>query len=386
MKQTVNYLCVDDERNAETEAYLAFIQRQDERINTTLRVPEDFSNEVESLKREILEHNFNGLLLDLRLDGMGSAARYRAPALVQEIHTRVAENTFPARPLVLWSNDQKLSISYWPDDTSHDLFDFTIYKEKLAERNQSYAAKLARKLVALAEGYMYIDNLTTRDMPRVVELLNLQAEQFDQLDPRLLKPLMLPMSEISIYEQARFIHRQLLAMPNNALVDSEILAARLGIAIDTFSDNDFEALVDQLLPGTRYKGVFSEGWSCWWMSSVETVWQSLPDCPGPLRELTAEQRVAFINYITGRTDIKAAKPIELANSSSFWTICQITRHPLDPFEGYVADRQLYPWQLTQYVSLHGKLSGGKVAARIGIDALDWERYNEDKALAKGSMQ
>ena len=404
MKQTVDYLCVDDERNAETEAYLEFIKRQHAQLRVDLRLPQDFSTQVENLKRDILEHNFDGLILDLRLDGAGSPARYRAPALVQEIHTRAAENAFPVRPLVLWSNDQKLSVSYWPDDTSHDLFDLTIYKEKLAERDKPYAHKIARKMVSLAQGFNQIASLQSRDLQRVIDLLSITGEKAGQLDPRLFQPLTLSLSDTSVYDQARFIHRQLLATPNSALADTEILAARLGLDSASMSQAEFEALAEQLFPNARYQGVFAEGWVCWWMSDVEEAWQSLPGCLGPLRELTAEQRVACIQANTDRKALKImlgkflvqqphkvqikapARPIELASSSSFWTVCQITRRPLDPMEGYVVDRQLYPWQLTQYVSMHGKLGGGKFADRVKVDALDWERYNEDRVIAKGTQQ
>ncbi|HEX8349013.1 MAG TPA: hypothetical protein VF598_03560, partial [Hymenobacter sp.] len=280
----------------------------------------------------------------------------------------------------------KLSVSYWPDDTSHDLFDLTIYKEKLAERDKPYAHKIARKMVSLAQGFNRIASLQSRDLQRVIDLLHITGEQAGQLDPRLFQPLTLSLSDTSVYDQARFIHRQLLATPNSALVDTEILAARLGLDSASMPQAEFEALAEQLFPNARYQGVFAEGWMCWWVSEVEEAWQSLPGCSGPLRELTAEQRVACIQANTDRKDLKPARPIELASSSSFWTVCQITRHPLDPMEGYVVDRQLYPWQLTQYVSMHGKLGGGKFADRVKVDALDWERYNEDRVIAKGTQQ
>lgn len=380
MANQIKYLCVDDETNADTEGYLDFISDQREGLHITLRLPAAFSPEIENLQKEVGSSGFQGLVLDLQLNGKGSPARYRAPALVQEIHTLVAENAFPVCPLVLWSNDKKLSVSYYPDDTSHDLFDLTIYKERLANGDQPYADKIAHKLVALAEGYQFIRQAETSGLQRAIELLHIPQGLADELDPRVLLPLTFPLKETSAYDQARFIHRQLLTTPNQALVDAELLAARLGLRLEEVAD--FEALADQLFPNARYQGVFAEGWACWWMPLLEEAWLALPACPGPLRELAAEQRVACVVAATGRHGLTPARPIELASSTSYWTVCQVTRHPLDPLEGYVVDRHLYPWQLTQYVSLHGKLSGGKEADRINIDGLDVERYQEDRQAAK----
>ena len=383
MKETVNYLCVDDEKDAETLGYLTRIEKQKEGLIIEPRVPGEFAAEVDILCEEIEAKKIKGLIVDLRLNGTkNSPSRYRAPALVQEIHTRVAEGTFPIRPLVLWSNDEKLSSSYWPDDTSHDLFDLTIHKEKLITNYQPYAKAIADKMVALADGYTEIIQTTNTGPARALGLLQATEELATELDPRILQPLTFPSSEVSVYDQARFIHRQLLAIPNNALVNAETLAARLGLRLAEVSD--FENLAEQLFPGSRYCGVFSDGWACWWMPLVEEAWLSLSGCPGQLRELTAAQRVACIAAVLDRPDLKPAAPIELALSSSFWVVCQSTRRPLDPLEGYVVDRQLYPWQLTQYISLHGKLDGSKEASRIKIDALDLERYDEDRKTLKQS--
>lgn len=380
MLTQINYLCVDDEEDAATVGYLKFIARQRPGLHIQPRLPEEFSSEIESLHREVENKGYHGLILDLQLNGKGSPARYRAPALVQEIHTMVAENKFPVLPLALWSNDIKLSASYYPDDTSHDLFDLTIYKERLADGDKPYATKIARKLAALTEGYQLLQQEQASGPARVAALLRLPEGLADELDPRLLLPVSLTLKETAVYDQARFIHRQLLATPNYALVDAEVLAARLGLSLDEVPD--FDALAEQLFPNNRYQGIFAEGWACWWMPLLEEAWLALPDCPGPLRDVSAEERVACIVAATGRNDLKPARPIELTTSTAFWTICQITRRPLDPMEGYVVDRHLLPWQLTQYVSLHGKLSGGKEADRISIDGLDLERFEEDRQHLK----
>lgn len=376
------YLCIDDAGDEATYSYLDFISDRDENLSIEPSLPIDFIPQLDDLKKNLKpegSEGYNGLILDLRLDvEEGSKAKYRAPALAQEIHTRGAEDkgTFPICPLVLWSNDDRLNESYWPDDTSHDLFDLTIFKEKLASLDENYAHKVARKLVALANGYPKVAQTTSVGLERAASLLNVTQEFLQGLDPRIIQPLTRGLSEVSIYDQSRFIHSQLLTIANSALVDSEVLAARLGM--DVKSIPDFNAFAESLFPSARHQGVFAYGWSCWWMPLIESLWDQLPNCPGPLRELTAEQRVQHIIEVSGRRDIIAAQPIEPATSTVFWTICQITRRPMDPMDGYVLDRQLHPWQLTQYVSLIGKLTGGKKMARMKIDPLDLERYEEDK--------
>lgn len=381
MSKSINYLCVDDAGDEKTYSYLDFISDQDKRLNIEPSEPDEFSLQLTNLKEKVKPDNgagFDGLLLDLRLDGEGSKAHYRAPALAQEIHTRAVEDKdgFPICPLVLWSNDEKLDDSYWPDDTSHDLFDLTIFKEKLADLDVKYALKTARKLVSLADGYSQILALQETGFDRISLLLDKPSVFLQALDPRITKPLGEGIGDTSVYDQARFIHQQLLTIPNSALVSSEILAARLGLNIREVSD--FDDFADKLFPNARYTGAFAYGWPCWWMSVVEKEWINLKDCPGALRNIRAEKRVECIRNNSDRQELQPAATIELTNSTTFWTVCQVTRQPLDPMEGYAVDKQLYPWQNTQYVSLHGKLSGGKKADRTKIDPLDIERYEEEK--------
>ncbi|HEX8429324.1 hypothetical protein [Hymenobacter sp.] len=380
MSNPVNYLCVDDAGDTATHSYLDFISDQDERLNIEPSEPDEFSLQLTNLKEKIRPDEgvgFDGLLLDLRLDGEGSKAHYRAPALAQEIHTRAVEDKdgFPICPLVLWSNDEKLDDSYWPDDTSHDLFDLTIFKEKLADLDVKYARKTARKLISLADGYSQIIALQETGFDRISRLLDKSSAFLRVIDPRIALPLGEAIGDASVYDQARFIHQQLLTIPNSALVSSEILAARLGL--DIRDVKDFDDLAEKLFPNARYTGAFAYGWPCWWVSGVEKGWANLAECPGPLRTTGAEKRVECIKRNSDRQDIHPATTIELTTSTTFWTICQITRQPLDPMEGYAVDKQLYPWQNTKYVSLHGKLSGGRKADRTKIDPLDIERFEED---------
>lgn len=372
MEMPVRYLCSDDETGRTTGAYKTKLEKQSSNnLKIEITAPDNFEKEVGRLSKTIREEGYSGLLLDLRLDGTGKA-HYRATSLVQEIHTRAAEGEFPICPLALWSNDKKLRDSYSPDETSHDLFDIIISKDKLSKGN--YAKDKALKLVSLAIGYEHLSDCKVTGIARVESILGGNEQLVSGIDPRIIYPL--SVVPASIYEQARFVHQQLLSIPNNALVSSELLAARLGI--DYASTPTFDSIALELFPSAKYTGLFSEGWSCWWMAEVEQVWETFQNCPGPLKRLSAEKRVAFINSHLNRTDLSAAKPIKFASSTAYWSICQITRKPIDPREGYVVNRQLLPWQLTQYVSLYGKLDGSSASDEYDVNPLDMERFKSDK--------
>lgn len=59
----------------------------------------------------------------------------------------------------------------------------------------------------------------------------------------------------------------------------------------------------------------------------------------------------------------AAEPIKLNTSSEFWTICEATKCPLDPLEGFKIklSHELKAWQEPKYISLYAALE------RIGLD-------------------
>jgi hypothetical protein len=376
METPIKYLCTDDESGRTTIAHKNSLEKQTAgKLEITLTEPTTFEDEVNRLNNEIIANKYRGLLLDLKLDGTG-VAYYRGTALVQEIHTRAAESNFQVCPLVLWSNDRKLQVSYAPDETSHDLFDLIIDKDKL--KNDDYAKDRAIKLLSLAKGYESIIACKATGAKRLQELLLIPKGAEKVLDPRIAQPINSKNS--SIYDQARFIHKQLLTISNNALISSKLLAARLGFGYD--DKEKFEEVAGSLFPTAKYKGVFSDGWDCWWVAEVEKIWKLLPKCPGSLRNLPAESRVEFINSHLQRADLLPAQPIQFNSSTYYWTICQITHQPLDPQEGYVIDHQLYPWQLTQYISMFGKLDGSSTAKKIELDPLEIERFKENKKLVK----
>jgi len=403
----INYLCLDNEANESLRESLDLIQKQSialdqsgkkkEQVSIKLEKPLAYDLQLDDLALRLDKGEIDGIILDLRLDDqIGDKAKYRAPTIAQELRTRSAEPlldkalaaasgaTLPQMrscPLVLWSTDKKLADSYRRDDTSHDLFEFKIFKDKLAgpESRKEYAFHAARKLVASATGYRRIAEAPASSIERAEKLLALEQEWSELLDARLFAPLNEGIEQKSIHEQARYITRQLLETPNTALITPQVAAARLGVDPTQMSITEIEKLVDQLFPKARYKGAFAEGWPCWWTPKIEDAWLELNGVPGPLLRLPAETRVEFINRTFG-TKFNAAERIKYATSSVFTTVCQVTGRPLASIDGFATSQHLFPWQLPEYVSLDGMLGKDPKREYPKLDPLEVQRFEEERKL------
>ena len=392
LRVMINYLCLDNEADSSLRTSLDLIQDQVEGLSIILEKPLEYDAQLVDLAQRLGNGDIQGLILDLRLDDQfGDKAKYRAPTIAQELRTRSSEriadnnvethdsNEIPPCPLVLWSTDKKLADSYRRDDTSHDLFEFKIFKDRLAEpdHRKEYALDAARKLIACVNGYQKIIESTVSSSDRADRLLELEPDWSEQIDPRIFAPLNEDIEGKSVHEQARYIVQQLLNTPNSALIPPKIVAARLGVDPIKMSVKEIKSLVDSLLPEARYKGIFSEGWPCWWSPKIEAMWSALDNNPGPLLRLTAEKRVAFINKKLG-ANLQAAQKIKYTTSSVYTTICQVTGEPLAPVDGFATAQHLYPWQLPEYVSLVGMLGKDPKQEYPKLDPLELERFNEER--------
>ena len=65
--------------------------------------------------------------------------------------------------------------------------------------------------------------------------------------------------------------------------------------------------------------------------------------------------------IKGATNLEGLIPLTkidergyTAKSSKFWTICKYTKRPIDYIDGFeLYERELFPWQETEYISFLG---------------------------------
>ena len=363
------YLYLDDEKPETVEPYIEEVEDHAENLTIRLAHPKLYQHQIE----EVMEGEYDGIILDLRLDrapnpdpdSEGKRADYRASTLAQEIRTRAAESSArKARrgrgegPIVLWSTDDRLDTSYTRDHTSHDLFDLLCVKQDIVSdepgvAEEKKAPSVARRLVALAEGYD-----TIGDVRDDVGLKSRQFYRFlgfedrpEFLDPRLadLDPFRDPQSRFRpAHEYARFILRELLEA-TGPLIDRPTLAARLGV--DEARSPAFDDVIESLFGEALYTGPFAGGWPRWWASKVDEAWGALREDLGPLRSKPAEERVILLKEEAGVKELTAAEPISDAGSTAYWVVCRATRRPLDPREGFVLEtRRKFPWQGDDYVS------------------------------------
>lgn len=302
-----------------------------------------FKPQVEFLLSK--DNPYDGLLLDLRLDQRetenGDKAEFTATTLAQYLRTKVydRESELADFPIVLCSQDKKIGM-FSVDLSSHDLFDYKFLKEEVEEN----ASTIAQRLIDLAEGYQLIFS-AQKNWNDILhyDTRSLDARIFSRFTGR---------SQLAIHEYSRHILYELLK-PTTDLITEEILAARLGIDIN--SSAAWNALRDVFFEEARYTGAFSQSWQRWWQPKVHQVFERL--CGTTLASVDGSQRVSLLIEATQLTELASAVPIQLNHSNWYWTICQAYRTPLDPSEGFrlSSEREPLAWQDYDYISLKGLL-------------------------------
>jgi len=397
----VRYVFVDDAVGGQQENLQPLIDNVEYGVDGEIQIdpvyPDDFGEQRKRLGRE----EPDGVILDLRLDEFAPSGEeerkgrkkqdYRALGLAQEIRTRATEGNVGEFPIVLWSYDDKLKLSYTKDNTGHDLFDLKCLKEDL--RDVQKAGEVATRLLSLSRGYEKILEARNRKRgpgPQFYKFLGFDSDP-EFLDPRLLSHFEGHDTPIPAHEYARFILNQLLESPDHIrhpleisgpLISEDILAARLGVEIE--KSNGWEHVLDALPEETRYEGPFSQGWKRWWAHSVEEWWKSLPNCEGSLRHMEAEKRVEILNEALDLNGLAAASPIVEGYSSEFWTVCQgsdldSVKDPLDPIDGFPLDRKNeQPWQDELYISEERAIRGVHHEKGYQIDPLEKKRLKNLK--------
>jgi hypothetical protein len=320
-------------------------------------------------------HEYDGLILDWRLDKIANSeskrATFRAAALAQEIRTRATEGEYRDLPIVLWSTYENLKVSYYADDTSHDLFDYKHHKDKLGDS----ADAVRKELLSLAEGYKRI-RATEGAMGKMKKMLTLEDEVYNKLDPRFTQRF-LPNQSVPAHEYARFILKEAILKPG-LLISEGLLAARLGV--DAESSSDWKALLQKLPSNAKYKGAFHEAWPRWWSYLVEKEWwRSLAPKLRPLSRLPADKRVELLKRFTELEGLVAAQPIKEYYWTRFQTLCEYHQKPLDPIDGVIIrEEEPQPWQQRRYISIDVALERKGEAKNLRPHPVELERLREIK--------
>jgi hypothetical protein len=341
-----NYLFIDDEVK-QSDALVRQLE-QLKTIKITVREPEQFEITLEK------DFNFDGIIMDYRLDG-GKKVKYRGLALAQELRNKITEGEIKKDlPIILCSTDDKIK-RLKMDETGNDLFDHRFLKDV----DLNIKAQ-AQKLASLAAGYIELTENQT-DLSKII------GRDIAEIDGRVFAKFRLG-QERPVHELARHLLHQVI-QPNGILLESDVVAARLGI--DKKKTKDYDKLMATVFDDCAYKGVFSLGWTRWWRDKINEKFEMITH--KTLAAQNATQSVALLkDYLKKQDiniDIKEAKSLKLAHSNRFWTICEATRKPLDPLEGYkIAKEPTASWQDYSYVSLYAVLEGKLGALEIHPEA------------------
>jgi hypothetical protein len=333
-KSKPKILYIDDENDASTEAIKDGL-KDTGIIDVDYSQAEDFKDQLITFENEL--SNYDGLMLDLRLDGNpGIDLKHTAVSLAQELRAKTAaKEKYVDIPIILCSTDQKIKALYEKDQTSHDLFDYIFLKE--ATPNWE---KHSIRLKSIVNGYKAI-----RD--HEFKLEKIFHRDISKLDQRMFGKFLDEGESYPVHDLAQHIIKELIRQPG-PLINETLLASRLGIDIEKSAD--WNNLINGHFINANYTGVFAVGWIRWWSDLIIEIFKELTD-----KRLSAFKAVDRVNLLKGICKLNklfAAEPITKSISTNFWTICEYYQKPLDPLEGFKVfeHKEPKPWQEYRYLS------------------------------------
>ena len=346
------YLFIDDEVGQPTKALLDGFNDTSLVSVESLSIAkgDTFDSINDKLQSEYARHGFDGILLDLCLDGTGAnSLKFKAPPVAQQVRTLASENILSYLPIVLCSTIEN-EILFQNDSSSHNLFDYYFNKADLDFRKE------AQRLQSLAEGYQ---TLNKNDVT-IGEVLG--RTDVDVLDSKLFD--FIPGNMKSSFDVAQRIIKDMFHY-SGLLVTERIVAARLGVDIEK-SGEAWKKLKDNVLVHTEYKGVFYSGWHRYWADKLNSVFMEFSGGE-PYQIMTAAERVAVLTR-SGFNGLVTAEPITYNQSTYYNTVCVFYKRPMDAVEGIPVEdsMKLKPWQENRYVSFLALAKGEFKEECIGM--------------------
>ncbi len=345
----IKYLYIDDENDTSIESLINGFNDCNQILVERLAIERGLS--FSTLKNDIIEkiqsREYQGVLIDLRLDGNGpDQLEYSAISISSELRLIAGRKEMLSVPIVLCSTIDNISATYTADKNSQDIFDYTFRKSGSPEYE-----KFSKKLNSLALGYQFLNSEEKQ--------LNIVFGRTDlnKLDSRIFEKFM---NQATVpYDFSNFTIKTLFHS-TNPLIKESILAARLGVDIDK-SGESWNELKNGIFNNAKYNGLFFDGWDRWWADLVLSKFNEISG--KKLSFINAEERVEILNTLTTQKDLVAAKPLKYNVSNEFWTICEGYKKPLDPMEGFRVQttQELKPWQEPKYLSLDA------IIEKIGVD-------------------
>ena len=344
----LKYWYIDDEEGIPEKTTIRTLEAHGvEAEQFSLRDYQEFG----SLKKaiiELIDDDFGGLILDLRLDGQGHyPTAFNATALAQELRSVASMGDTRIYPIVLTSTEEKIKETYNSDKSSHDLFDYKMHKssEKWEKRS--------KKLISLAKDYRKINNTVFDSSSAESKLYELLGKEISNIqDIRIIEKLIGLIDKGDKHYFANFIIKQFFHF-THPLVSKRVLFARLGLFIDDLAVDEINSILE-LFEDAKYTGVFSEGWDRWWQVDIDTVIKE--KCQTNFSFISAEDRVSIINNKLN-LNLKPFDGLKYNYSTEYSTICEATKKPIDHLEGFriSTSHDFQSWQMYKYVSLYAYL-------------------------------
>jgi len=282
------------------------------------------------------------VIADFRLDKSGSIVD--GPSFATALRTKNSR-AHKDIPIVLLSVENNIT-DYYKDFASQGLFDFSIPKEIFL----SNSTKFNNRLISVIAAYKEIQSKKF-DLNAVLGISQDFADVY--LDYRIPFSIEKETYSQDVHAFSHFILQNLIRTVG-PLIGEDYLSAKLGISKDS---PDWGKLKDKL-SAFKYTGVYSSSYNRWWSQSIADWFQSQDKNKMSLRRLNAEERAESLKEILDLKDLipltKINKGAYQAKSSSFWTICKETNLPIDIVDGFeLYEKELFPWQESQYISFLG---------------------------------
>jgi hypothetical protein len=346
----MKFLYIDDENGTPEISTLNGFN--DLKIIDVERFPLSEFREFSSLKIELIKrisnNSFDGLILDLRLDGTGSdRTEFNATAITSELRSVAARGEIVSFPIVLCSTESNIKQTYDTDKTSHDLFDYKINK---SNENPEWT-KMSYKLASLANGYKWLQSQkqANEDIFDFKDSSNLDERIIEKIDDFLVP-----------YDYAHFVVKHFFHQ-TNPLINEKILASRLGVDIQKTPQDVWNQLKNEILKKIKFNGLFSDGWNRWWANDLISWFEEISG--ENLAFINAEKRVKILIEKFALNELVVAQPLKFCSSTEFWSICEAYKVPIDPLEAFriFTTVDIKPWEEYKYISLLAILE------RIGIE-------------------
>lgn len=286
------------------------------------------------------ESNFDGLILDWKLDGEDdSEADFSTEALAQQCR-RLQVETVNGRkfsksfPIILCSSQPDFSNIYEKDTTGEDLFDRVFDKSDLEDKEDF--------LLSLNFAYKFL----SQEKNDINKILSLSKNDILKIDQSLIKKI----SEIKDkqpHETVNFLLNEVINT-NGALINEAVLAARLGVNTNSDGWNELKMKIEIF----KYKGILCDE-NKWWSDLINDWWSN--EFEGSiLKFISAPERIIYLEQKFSDLKSRLDEPdlCDGADSKEFWTVCLGTNNPISEMDGFITDKHLhYSWQEKEYICL-----------------------------------